>query len=316
MKITIRKNFLYGFAGIILLVLVIIIILLTFAMNKIDESFEIDPGTHMGVVTLNVKNLANQERFYTEIVQLEKINAFENEVILGRSGVPVIKLIESSLNPPPMGSAGLYHVAILFETRESLAETLDNILQKDPEAYSGSGDHYVSEAFYFYDPEGNGIELYFDRPRSEWIWEDGKIKMGTMYIDEQAYIQKYKNLELSTQNSKLQTGHLHLKVGDIGLAREFYVNTLGFEITAELPTALFISAGGYHHHIGMNTWESMGAGFRKDSIGLVSFEIKVPKAFIDKLENQLGSKKVEFEKSNDNLMFLDPWGNRVIVVGV
>lgn len=311
MKITLKKNYIIAFAVIIFSLPFLLAFLLN-SMNTESIAFKIDPKTHMGLVTLNVKNLSEQEKFYTEIIQLEKLESNPGEVILGKSGNPIVKLVDSTaLTPPPMGSAGLYHVAILFETREELATTIDNVLNKDPEAYSGSGDHSVSEAFYFYDIEGNGIELYYDRPRSEWVWENGKIKMGTMYIDEQSYIQKYKNSELTTQNSKLQVGHVHLKVGDIGLAKEFYVGTLGFDITAEMPTALFVSAGGYHHHLGMNTWESFGAGKRGESIGLRNFEIIIPQNFLSNIENQLNSKGIAFEKINNQISFSDPWGNNI-----
>ncbi|RYF27332.1 MAG: hypothetical protein EOO17_06255 [Chloroflexi bacterium] len=134
-----------------------------------------------------------------------------------------------------------------------------------PQTFTGTGDHLVSEAFYFNDPEGNGLELYYDRPQTSWQWQDGQIKMDTLYIDPVHYINTHAS-EKSGAQRKL--GHVHLKIGDIQSAEEFYVKMLGFDVTARVPGALFISVGGYHHHIGLNTWISKGAAKRTPTLGL------------------------------------------------
>ena len=129
----------------------------------------------------------------------------------------------------------------------------------------------MSEAFYFTDPEGNGIELYTDRPRTQWGYVNGEIQMATRYLDPNAYLQRHLTQEVldAAPGQAGRVGHVHLQVGDVATARAFYVDALGFEPTAtSYPGALFASAGGYHHHIAMNVWHSAGAGPRAASLGL------------------------------------------------
>src|SRR5690606_14167484 len=148
--------------------------------------------------------------------------------------------------------AGLFHTAILFNTQEALAAAVYSVARKHPGTFTGSSDHLVSKAFYFTDPEGNGVELYWDRDRSEWSWTHGAIEMSTLYLDPNAFLQEHLT-ERAVDTPVIgdaQVGHVHLQVGDIASAREFYVERLGFEQTATYgPSALFVSAGGYHHHM-------------------------------------------------------------------
>jgi catechol 2,3-dioxygenase len=168
----------------------------------------------------------------------------------------------------------------------------------------------VSEAFYFYDPEGNGIELYYDRDPKTWKWENGTIQMATLYIDPLEYIQRY--IVLEEKDTKTAMGHIHLKVGDITVAKQFYVDVLGFEVTAELPSALFVSVDQYHHHIGMNTWESFGAEKRNESLGLASFEfILSEKQDVEKLKDRLQKHAIPFDQEGDTCTFRDPWNTQI-----
>ena len=134
----------------------------------------------------------------------------------------------------------------------------------------------MSKALYFDDPEGNGVELYWDRPREQWGWENGRVAMATEYLDPNGFLRE--NLvDPDALDGAAAVGHVHLKVGDITTAHEFYVDTVGFEVTAEYGTqALFVSAGGYHHHLAMNTWQSRGAQGRWPALGLGEVTIELP----------------------------------------
>jgi catechol 2,3-dioxygenase len=271
-----------------------------------EQTFE------LGVVELQVKNLEVMTTFYHDVVGLELISEQTSSATLG-SGRHVLLALhqDRDLSPAHPTHAGLYHFAILFSSRGDLARTIHRILTRTPHLFTGSADHLVSEAFYFNDPEGNGIELYFDRHRSTWKWENGQVKMASLYIDPVQYIESY--LPLEEKESTTSIGHVHLKVGEIEKAKAFYVDILGFDITARLPEALFISVDGYHHHIGLNTWESKGSGERESSLGLKSFSFVFPdsKAF-SVLRERLIQNKVPFVEQNAELIFHDPWKNQIV----
>lgn len=251
--------------------------------------------------------------FYTAVLGLDLISEDNNKIMLGKNKHSLVNLHESSkLQPSATGHAGLYHFAILYKSRGDLAKTVYRILKQTPRFFSGSADHLVSEAFYFTDPEGNGIELYYDRDRTSWEWENGQVKMASVYIDPAEYIRSHINS--INQNAEITMGHFHLKVGDIQIAKVFYGTILGFDITAELPGALFLSVGGYHHHIGLNTWESGGAGKRPQSLGLKAIEFFLPDAGdIAALKDRLKEHKIEYTEENNALTLHDPWGNEIRV---
>ena len=141
-----------------------------------------------------------------------------------------------------------------------------------PARFTGSADHLVSQAFYFTDPEGNGIELYWDRARTDWSWTHGQVEMATLYLDPNTFLGDHLTEEAAsgaTAGDAASVGHVHLSVGDVATARAFYVDALGFDETATLGNqAVFVSAGGYHHHMAMNVWNSRGAGPRMPALGL------------------------------------------------
>ena len=182
---------------------------------------------------------------------------------------------------------------------------------------TGSSDHLVSEAFYFTDPEGNGIELYVDRDRSEWRYEYGELQMSTLYLDPNAYLRQHldENRLATAAQAAGRVGHVHLQVGDIPTARAFYIDALGFETTVgSYPGALFASAGGYHHHIAMNTWNSGGAGPRAASLGLGDVAVTVPgREDLDALVSRLRHHRLPFSDDGRSVVVLDPWGTQVTV---
>ena len=266
----------------------------------------------LGVIEVNVKDIKTQKHFYQEVVGMDVLKEDKTSVTLGFNKNPLIKLSHANhLEKAELNHAGLYHFAILFESRGDLSRTIYKIAKHSPHLFTGTADHLVSEAFYFNDPEGNGIELYFDRNSKLWERVNGQIKMASIFIEPNEYLQKY--IVLEEKNKEIKMGHFHLKVGSIKKAKQFYVNTLGFDITAELPGALFVSVGGYHHHFGLNTWQSHNAPKRNESLGLASLEIILPnKKDLNGLKNRLGKEKIQFIEEVDLVKVNDPWGNLIV----
>jgi len=284
-------------------------------MNEIIQSKigVLPPTTSIGCVTLLVKNLASVLHYYKDGVGLNELIRDHEFVVLGYNNHPILKLIAMSDLPfADLHTAGLYHIALVFESKAVLAQSLRNIFSIFPDSYRGSGDHLVSEAFYFEDPEGNGLELYVDRPRNLWQWNNGRVKMDTLYIDAEKFIDA--NLKEIGKETSLSVGHIHLKVGDIQKAYEFYVEQIGFEVTAEMPSALFVSAGGYHHHIGMNTWQSLHAPKRSNSLGLGSFEILLTTdTEIEEVRRRLENHVIPFHIDEQGIQIKDPWDNALVI---
>jgi catechol 2,3-dioxygenase len=236
--------------------------------------------TAMGPVTLLVADLDAMVAYYRDAVTLTAIDEGPGRVTMGRGTTPLVILEHSpQLRHASPGQAGLFHTAILFDSERALAAAVYSVASRFPGTFTGSADHIVSKAFYFTDPEGNGIELYWDRDRSTWSWTHGVLEMGTLYLDPNAFLQENLTEEVveNPVYGSAVVGHVHLSVGDTATAREFYVERLGFETTVEMPgSALFVSAGKYHHHMAMNVWNSRGAGPRQQTLGLGQVDIVVP----------------------------------------
>lgn len=248
--------------------------------------------------------------FYHNLVGLDVIESSKHTTLLGHNNVGAIELISTpKLAHANPRDAGLFHNAVLFESRGALSRAAGNVIMQAPGLFTGTGDHLVSEAFYFDDPEGNGLELYFDRPENTWTWKDGQIAMDTLYIDPANYIQNNAS-ERGSEGTKL--GHVHLRVGNIAQAKEFYINLLGFDITANLPGALFVSVAGYHHHIALNTWLSEGAGKRQPTLGLSQVSITLQSQNdVSQLTTRLEAAATSFNLTPDGLVVLDPWNNEL-----
>lgn len=272
-------------------------------------------ATTMGAVTLLVADLDGMTRYYRDVVTLQVLAAAGDTVTLGRAGTPIVVLRhEPALRHAAPGSAGLFHTAILFETQAALAAALYSVARQAPGTFAGSADHLVSQAFYFTDPEGNGIELYWDRLRTAWSWTHGQIEMGTLYLDPQAFLAEHLDehaLAGGTVADAASVGHVHLSVGDVATARAFYVEALGFDETAALGnTAVFVSAGGYHHHMAMNVWNSRGAGPRMPALGLGRIDLTLPDAdALGAVGERLRDHRVAVRDDGRMLSFEDPWGN-------
>ncbi|MGX5681582.1 VOC family protein [Schumannella luteola] len=277
--------------------------------------------TAMGPVTLRVGDLDAMTRYYRDAVALSILEETPSSVTLGRGAVPSIVLEHApELKHASPRDAGLFHTAILFDTEEALAAAVYSVARQYPNTFTGSSDHLVSKAFYFTDPEGNGVELYWDRDRTQWSWAHGTIEMGTVFLDPNRFLQEHLTEEAveAPAIGGARVGHVHLQVGDIPSAREFYVNRLGFDETAAYgPQALFVSAGGYHHHMAMNTWNSQGAGRRGLALGLGRVDIEVPSSDdVGALVERMTHYGVETRDDGRSVTFDDPWANLIRVVSV
>ncbi|PPG52792.1 glyoxalase [Rathayibacter sp. AY1G1] len=272
----------------------------------------------MGAVTLRVADLDGMIAYYRDAVTLELLSHDGPVAVLGRGGVPAVILQHApELVHASPRSAGLFHTAILFESEAALAAAVYSVATRHPGSFTGSSDHLVSKAFYFDDPEHNGVELYWDRDRTQWSWTHGRIEMSTLFLDPNAFLQEHLTEESIAQPrlGGASVGHVHLSVGDVATAKEFYVDRLGFETTiAYGGQALFVSAGGYHHHMAMNTWNSAGAGRRQQALGLGQVEIVVPGADdLGALGERLARSGVATRDDGRTLAFEDPWANAIRV---
>lgn len=231
---------------------------------------------HIGAITLAVKNLTTVAAFYRDAVGLAVLVRSRGECVLGTDARPLVVLKEKRAGQARPGHPGLYHLALRLPSRVALAHWLAHYTNLGCPLWQGASDHGVSEAIYLSDPEGNGIEITSDSPRSQWVVApDGRITVFARQLDVDDLLacsppRPWRGLPDCTD-----MGHIHLRVADIAQAKGFYVNGLGFGLKTELPdSALFVAAGDYHHHIGLNVWQSQGAlPAPWDSLGLASFDI-------------------------------------------
>jgi catechol 2,3-dioxygenase len=285
-----------------------------------SENGSIDPGTAMGPVRLTVGDLDSVRDFYRDAIGLAEL-ASEDDVIRlgtnGGSGEPIVELVGDPDAPPrPRGTSGLFHLAILVPSRADLARALQRVAEAGWRL-SGASDHLVSEALYTSDPEGNGIELYRDRPREEWPVRDGVLQMDSLPLDLDGMLGELRREDAGKgMPAGTRIGHVHLNVGDLTAAEAFYSGALGFDVTVRgYPGAIFVSAGGYHHHLGLNTWAGEGAPAAPEgSRGLRQFEISLPGPDqVAAEEDRLREAGFEPSRDGDEIRVTDPSGNRVVL---
>jgi catechol 2,3-dioxygenase len=242
----------------------------------------IDPVTSVGRVALTVRDLDGVREFYERVVGLSALEAGEGRAVLGAGDTPLVELVEDPVAPPrPPRTTGLFHLAILVPDRAELARSLQR-LADTRWPLAGASDHLVSEALYLGDPEGNGIEIYRDRPPGEWQRDGDELRMATLPLDLNDLLTEFDRGDGNDPGVPSDTtiGHVHLNVADLAASERFYADLLGLEVTARgYPGALFVAAGGYHHHVGLNTWRGEGAPAPPPgSLGLRSFELTLPDA--------------------------------------
>jgi catechol 2,3-dioxygenase len=238
------------------------------------------PATlRLGAVHLTVADLDRSIAFYEEALGLRVHGQEDAAAALGVGGEELVVLHEEPGARPAGRHAGLYHYALLFPSRAELARGVQRLVVSGT-AISGASDHGVSEAIYLPDPDGNGIELYADRPRAAWppAAPGDRVGMFTRALDLRGLLETVTGAEAVRHAAPgLRVGHMHLHVGDLDAARAFYVDTLGFEVMASMPGALFLAVGGYHHHLGANTWRGEGIGpAPPGSVGLREWTIVLP----------------------------------------
>jgi catechol 2,3-dioxygenase len=279
----------------------------------------IPPGTSIGKVRLRVADIDALSEFYERVVGLRGVEREGDLVRLGPDqGEPLVELLAApTAGPPPSFSTGLFHLAILVPDRAELARSLRRVIEQGWRL-TGASDHLVSEALYLRDPEGNGIEIYRDRPRDEWGHADnGELQMATLPLDLDNVLADEGKSDGPANGMPPATtmGHVHLRVADIPAAEGFYNGALGLDVMVRsYPGALFVSAGGYHHHIGLNTWESRGAPAPPDgSLGLDRWELVLP----DEDERDAAAGRVgetgDPVHTGDGVLARDPAGNHVLL---
>jgi catechol 2,3-dioxygenase len=266
-------------------------------------------------VTLAIADADRSLAFYRDFLGLEVLHAEGSRVVLGVAGTTLIILeADPTLRPPSRGTTGLYHVAILLPTRADLAQILKRLV--DTGHRFGASDHLVSEALYLSDPDRNGLEIYRDRPKTEWRWRGSRIEMDTIQLDGAGIMRELREVrEPWRMPAGTRIGHIHLKVADLGEAETFYDGVLGFDVTTTYPGALFLSAGGYHHHIGANTWESAGGSPpTPGSTGLRSFTVNLPDATaLGHVRNRLAAAGVPLRDRDGAVAAEDPVRNTVLL---
>lgn len=242
-------------------------------------TFHSDSTIYAKSITLKVSNLEKSLLFYTKIIGFSVVSQDKKTASLcAGTGDPFLFLEELEVIEPKMiRTTGLYHFAILVPTRAELGIILNHLLETGY-PLQGASDHYVSEAIYLADPDGNGIEIYRDRKATEWEWEDGFVKMDTVYMDTKGVLATADNRQWKGLPEQTILGHIHLHVADLTDTVDFYVKGLGFDVVQKYGSqAFFLSTGQYHHHIGLNVWNGMGAPApEKNHVGLAYFDLKIP----------------------------------------
>lgn len=239
-------------------------------------TYDYNSKIYLAEAVLNVKDLAGQTAFYTQIIGLEVLSQTEKEVILGSGNKPLVHLIQTNREEAVKSSYGLYHMAILLPSREDLADVFKHIAELDY-PFVGAADHGYSEALYLEDLEGNGIELYRDKPVAEWdIREDGRIVGVTEELSAQEIYEMGHKVEPFVIAEETRMGHIHLSVKDSQLASAFYQEVLELADKFTIPSASWIASGDYHHHLAVNEWGGKDLAKREEDMsGLAYYVVEV-----------------------------------------
>ncbi len=277
----------------------------------------IPPDANIGQVSLNVSDLNRSLQFYTESLGLTVFSQDKASARLGAGKKEFLSLTEHPGARPYARTTGMYHMAILVPSRLELARVIQHLAETNT-PLGGAADHLVSEALYLADPDDNGIEIYRDRPRSEWKYSNGAVEMATEPLDLDGVFGELKGRRTEWHGIAPDTriGHIHLKVANIPDAVAFYRDLLGFQLMARFgPSAAFLSAGGYHHHIGMNTWESLGAPPPpSDAVGMQYFTVRLGDDLaLEELRTRLVNAGVPLEAGSEGYRVRDPAGNGVLL---
>jgi catechol 2,3-dioxygenase len=270
---------------------------------------------HIGAVGLTVRDLDRVAAYYRDLLGLTVQRQTPQAVTVGAGGVPLLELTHKpDALPDDAREAGLYHTAFLMPTRADLARWILHAA-KNRVPIVGASDHDVSEAIYLDDPEGNGVEVYSDRPRERWRRDGDSIFQKTDPLDIDAIVGEVDRATAAYDGAPagLRVGHIHLRVGNIAKAEKFYNGLLGLDVTRRRNGATFLSTGGYHHHVAVNTWHSNGASARdgrRAGLHWVALEIN-NSATLDGLQQRLAAAGVTTAAFPGGFAALDPWGTTV-----
>lgn len=277
--------------------------------------FHREPNTFVSQVNLKVANLERSVTFYQEVIGLQVLNQTNSTAELTADGKTVLVSIQqpNDVVSKQGRTTGLYHFALLLPTRADLGRLLKHFLQvRYP--LQGASDHLVSEAIYLADPDGNGIEVYADRPASGWSWNNGEVEMATVALDAESLLAEGEGEAWNGMPAGTIMGHIHLHVSELQKTEEFYTKGLGFEVVTRYGgQALFISTGKYHHHIGLNTWNGVGAPpAAENSVGMESYTMVFPsEEQREQILSQLKEMGVAVTEEKGAYITADPSGNRI-----
>jgi catechol 2,3-dioxygenase len=290
-----------------------------------DPTPSIAPATAIGRVHLTVSELERSRTFYERLLGLRATEQADGSILLGGAATwpPLLSLVgDSSASRRDPRQTGLFHFAILVPSRRDLAVALTRLVQGGWRL-SGASDHLVSEALYLNDPDGNGIEIYWDRDRSTWQRDaDGQLAMATLPLDIEELLHELDDAPFDPDADALmpegtRIGHMHLQVSELEQIERFYAGVLGFDVMVRAyPGALFVSAGGYHHHIGLNTWNSRGGSTPPPgAVGLGAYELKLPDAAaLAEVLARVDEAGIATEAAPDGATLVrDPSGNAILL---
>ena len=283
----------------------------------LPPAYRLPDATRLGRVRLQVTHLATSVKFYTEIMGFRVIAQRGTVVELGAQGDDrvIAELHAGATAPhPKTGRQGLFHFAILLPDRAALGRFLMHLVETDVQV--GSSDHLVSEAIYLHDPDGLGIEVYADRPRAQWKYENRELAMTTMALDGRAVAAAAMGEPWTGMPAGTVLGHVHLHVADLDKGKAFYHEALGFDVVVwSYPGALFLSAGGYHHHLGTNTWAAAQPSAAAHEARLLDWEVVLPTpADVSEARKSLVAAGAATVDAEGGFSAADAWGTRVRVV--
>ena len=284
--------------------------------GEAPAGFRLPDATRIGPVRLQVSDLARSLEYYETVLGLRAVERGDDRALLAPHGddAPLLELRARRGARPrsPRGGLGLYHFAILLPDRAALGRFVRHVAELGVRA--GAGDHLVSEAFYLQDPDNLGIEVYADRPRETWRRVDRELMMATDPVDVPGLIRAAGDAPWTGMPAGTVMGHVHLHVGDLARARAFYSEALGFDrIVWHYPGALFLGAGGYHHHLGTNTWAGPDAQPPAEGDArLLEWTIVLPDAAsVDAAADSLARGGHAVTRDGRDAVATDPWGTAV-----
>lgn len=268
--------------------------------------------SQIGTVYLKTANLQRLINFYTDVIGLQVHHQDGATTYLGAGGEDLLGLINTPDGKHYQGVTGLFHFALLVPSRQDLALSIKR-LSDTRTRIQGMSDHIVSEAIYLADPDGNGIEIYHDRPQVDW-YKDGKFQLDTLPLDLDGVISE---IDLETAQwhgiaNHTTMGHIHLHIGDIPQGNQFYTQSMGMDLMMGIPSALFLSYDRYHHHIGANIWGGRNQP-PADALGLDHFEFRLNTDHLQRVLGELDKANIPIDVHGADYVIHDPSHNQIVL---